>query len=75
MMTNADTILSNALQLPVDQRARLAAELIESLEDESENDAESAWDAEIARRLDELDSGDVQPVPWSEARQIILGTR
>ncbi len=72
MMTNTDTILSSAKQLPVDQRARLAAELIESLEDESDNDAESAWDAEIARRLDELDAGDVQPIPWSEARQIIL---
>jgi len=29
--------------------------------------------AEIAKRLRELDSGAVTPVPWSEARRMILG--
>ena len=33
----------------------------------------AAWDAEILRRLAELDSGAVRPVPWAEARRLIRG--
>jgi putative addiction module component (TIGR02574 family) len=33
--------------------------------------AEEAWKHEIARRIAELDSGKVRPIPWEEAlRQI-----
>jgi hypothetical protein len=30
--------------------------------------AEKEWNKEIARRIDELDSGVVKPVSWSDAR-------
>jgi len=29
------------------------------------------WNDEIARRIQELDSGKVKPVPWAEARRQI----
>ena len=34
---------------------------------------EAAWADEIAKRIREVDSGAVTPVPWSEARHMILG--
>jgi putative addiction module component (TIGR02574 family) len=55
-------------------RAALAARLLESLDSEIDEDAEEAWDAEIARRLDEIDSGRVKMIPWSEARRQIMET-
>ncbi|MCP4379043.1 MAG: addiction module protein, partial [bacterium] len=40
-------------------RAELAAWLIESLDAEVDHDVDATWDAEIKRRIDELDSGTV----------------
>jgi putative addiction module component (TIGR02574 family) len=42
---------------PAEERARLALELIRSLDTEAEGDAADAWDAEIARRGAEVDAG------------------
>jgi len=66
-------LIEEALKLPAAARGALANRLLESLhESEADPDAESAWDSEIARRLQELDSGAVEAVPWPEARQEIL---
>ena len=35
---------------------------------EAEDGVEDAWRVEIERRMAELDSGAVQPVPWEELR-------
>lgn len=51
----------------------MAAQLIESLDREVDEGAEAAWSAEIARRVEELETGRIQTVPWSEARRQILG--
>jgi putative addiction module component (TIGR02574 family) len=50
-------------------RAALADSLIESLDDELDEDAEEDWRAEIARRIEELDSGTVIAVSWDETRR------
>ena len=56
------------LDLPADQRAELARELILSLEGETlDSDTDAAWEAEIERRLAALDRGEVVPVDWREA--------
>jgi putative addiction module component (TIGR02574 family) len=52
--------------LPTEDRAALAMFLLESLdEDESEDPTEvqAAWDAELARRLEEIRSGKVVGIP------------
>lgn len=72
MTRDPASILKEALKLPQEMRAALAASLLESLEDQSDMDAEEKWKSEIARRIDDLDSATVQPVPWSEARKRIL---
>jgi putative addiction module component (TIGR02574 family) len=73
-MTDVENVLVAALRLPVEARAAVAAELIESLDDpeQAEDDVEAAWSEEIRWRLDDVDSGRVTPIPWSEARQRIL---
>ncbi len=73
-MVTAREIFDTAKQLPEGDRAALAAWLIDSLDPVTDGDAQLHWDAEIQRRLQQLDSGEVTPVPWSEARKMILGT-
>ncbi len=66
-------LLTEALKLSPEERAALAASLLDSLEEPVDEDVEAAWAAEIARRVRELESGAVTPVPWAEARRMILG--
>ena len=73
MNTTAKRLYDDALQLPDSERAELAAWLIESLDPEVDRDIDAAWDIEIKRRIEELDSGKVTAVPWPEARRMILG--
>jgi putative addiction module component (TIGR02574 family) len=65
-------VFEDALRLPMEARAALAAELIGTLDDETDPEAEALWSEEIRRRLDEVDSGAVRPIPWAEARRKIL---
>jgi len=69
---NAKQLQAEALRLPPEERATLASELIESLEEGIDNDAEAAWSLEIRRRLERLDAGLAKTVPWAEARRRIL---
>jgi putative addiction module component (TIGR02574 family) len=32
-------------------------------------DAEVAWQHEVVRRMEEIDSGRVKPVPWQEVKR------
>lgn len=65
-------LLHKVLRLSPEERAALAGTLIESLDEAVDPDAEAAWAREIAKRIEDLDSGKVRTVPWSEARRRIL---
>jgi putative addiction module component (TIGR02574 family) len=67
-------ILKRALELPPEARAAIAGSLLDSLDRTMDDDAESAWENEILLRLQELDDGSVNPVPWAEARRQIART-
>ena len=73
MKPNPTDLLKEALKLPPEARAALAGSLLDSLDQEVNDNAEAAWHAEIDRRVRELDSGIVKPIPWSEARRKISG--
>ena len=73
MNATAKQLYDNALHLPDSERSELAAWLIESLDPDVDREVDEAWDVEIKRRIDELDSGAVTAVPWPEARRMILG--
>jgi putative addiction module component (TIGR02574 family) len=63
MADPASKLEAKALKLPPEQRARLAERLISSLDPTSDPDSEQLWVQEAERRLDELESGRVEPVP------------
>lgn len=62
-------IRSEALSLPESERAELAHSLVASLGAPADSDAESAWDAEILRRLAEIDSGTAELIDREEFRR------
>jgi putative addiction module component (TIGR02574 family) len=72
MSMDATDLLHEALGLPAEARAALAAKLIESLDEEVDPDAESLWAEEITRRLREFDEGRAEATPWPEVRDSIL---
>jgi putative addiction module component (TIGR02574 family) len=67
----ADELLKKALTLPASDRATLAGSLIDSLDEIDEVSAQSAWNDEIARRIEDLDSGKAKTVPWDEVQRRI----
>jgi putative addiction module component (TIGR02574 family) len=69
MSPTAEELLKQALTLDEKDRASVAGALIESLHQEADPDAEEAWDVEIRRRVEELESGAVEAIPWTEVRK------
>ena len=69
MKRNAADLLKEALALPSEERAALAASLLDSLDTDVDEDAEAAWASEVNRRVTELDCGAVKTVPWAEVRR------
>ena len=63
-----------ARALPPEDRARLAEELLASLQDDPESEADAAWDLEILRRVEQVKIGTAKLVAaedvHAEARQI-----
>jgi putative addiction module component (TIGR02574 family) len=72
MTRDTTEVLERALKLPPKARAALIARLIESLDGARDVDSEVEWQAEIDRRARDLDEGNVELVPWTEARRQIL---
>ncbi len=64
MLPIADEVESAALQLPREERARLAERLISSLEEES--DVERAWIEEAERRYERYRAGETRVVPAAD---------
>ncbi len=72
-MTNAARkLLDDAMALPSEDRARLAAALLASLDDRADPDATSAWAAEVERRAERVLSGEAEEAPWDEVRARLL---
>jgi putative addiction module component (TIGR02574 family) len=69
MKRDAADILKDALALPTEARAALAGSLLDSLDTEVDEDAESAWATEVNRRVAELDNRAVKTVTWAEVRR------
>jgi len=56
-------LLAEVLELPLDERAKLAAEVLESLEDADEG-VEAAWASEIEARVAAARAGDLEGTDW-----------
>lgn len=66
------SLFRDACELPERDRATLAGLLIESLEADADPDVEAAWRDEIERRVADIDSGNVETIPWEEVRRRLL---
>ena len=64
-----EKVRSQALNLPESERAELAHNLVVSLDGPADPDVEKAWDAEILRRLAEIDSGTANLIDREEFRR------
>ena len=67
-MARVRDVLNQALHLPLKQRARVAHELLTSLDQgpaEDPADVDRSWAEEIGRRFVAIDAGTAKSVPWS----------
>lgn len=67
-MTNYESVLSAASQLPVGDRLRLIDDLASMVPDDQPPQLTDAWLREINRRTREIDSGAVATEDWAEIR-------
>jgi putative addiction module component (TIGR02574 family) len=68
MRPSTANLLDSALKLPREDRAQLASELIASLDGEPEAGVEAAWDAEVERRVLQVESGEARLVDWKTVK-------
>jgi putative addiction module component (TIGR02574 family) len=69
MTPEVSKLLEQALALSVEEQEALADSLISSLGDKVDEGVAAAWEAEITRRIEELDSGRTRTSSWEQVRQ------
>lgn len=66
MQLSADQVLEAVLALPQDDQIKVFTRLQESVGHFVELEVAREWEEEIARRLKELDEGEVESIPAEE---------
>jgi putative addiction module component (TIGR02574 family) len=66
VVKSLESIASEALLLPKDQRFTLAHRILSSVEPEAEPEVEAAWDAQIRERIRRYDAGQTAGLPGRE---------
>ena len=68
MAKTADNLREEVLALPAQERARIASDLLASLDSEAvdEEEIDRLWSAETQRRAGMLESGDAGTLTWDE---------
>lgn len=61
-----EELLDRALQLPADEREKIARILYESLAEEEDDEDQAAWAEEIKQRVEEIRNGTVETIPAEE---------
>ena len=73
-MGDPSKLLTEALDLPVRDRLRIAAALLRSVDPEEDEDAAEAWVAELDRRSASLADGTAQTVDAAGAHEQVRET-
>ncbi len=71
-MTKFESVLEQALELDEEERQLLALRLEASLGEAKELGYDAAWEAEIKRRVEEIERGEVELVDWDEVRRDLM---
>ena len=66
MAASLDSLATEALNLPKDQRLTLARRILMSLESAPDPDAEKEWNDEIRERIRRHDTGEAKGIPGSQ---------
>ena len=71
MAKTADDLREEVLALPAQERARIASDLLASLDSEAvdEDEIDQLWSAESQRRAAMLESGDAGTLTWDDIEQ------
>jgi putative addiction module component (TIGR02574 family) len=72
MTEKSKEVLKEALRLSFKDRASLTASLLKSLQEGTPSDVREAWEEEISKRIEEIDTGKVELVDWEEAEKRIF---
>jgi len=72
MTEEASDILKRALALPPETRAEIAGSLLESLDQSPDAGVKAAWSEEIKRRMEDIDAGKTQLIPYEEVRRRLM---
>jgi putative addiction module component (TIGR02574 family) len=69
MTPEVSRLLEQALSLSVEEREALAESLISNLDGKVDEEVQAAWEAEIGKRIADLDSGEAKTTTWAEVRK------
>jgi putative addiction module component (TIGR02574 family) len=72
MSQEASQLLESALRLSEKERGELIASLIDSMDAGLVDEGEEALSQELAKRIAEVKTGTVKPIPWDQARKMIV---
>jgi putative addiction module component (TIGR02574 family) len=61
-----DELSKKAKELALEERAQLAQELLESVEQEADPEVQAAWESEIASRIAKYERGEAKLIPAAE---------
>ena len=63
MSQTTEEIIAAALKLPPESKAKLADELLASLDGPEQTEIDDAWAVEAERRIDDYDAGGIKTIP------------
>jgi putative addiction module component (TIGR02574 family) len=66
MIRNSAKVVSDALSLPPRSRAKLAEQLLESLDDPKQKEIDRLWADEVEDRIDAYERGELKAIPGQE---------
>jgi putative addiction module component (TIGR02574 family) len=69
MTPEVSKLLEKALSLSIEEQEALADSLISNLGGKVDEGLQAAWEAEIGKRVAELDSGEAKTTSWADVRK------
>ena len=70
-----ERIMAEALALEDKERGLLTARLLDSMDEGRDQDTDTAWEAEVERRIDDLDANPSHTVSWDHVKARLAGNQ